>query len=128
VRVFSGSTMPSVGLRLRCAMPVFARFETRSKMAVPVVSEPVPAVVGIAMRGNSFEGMGFPLPSGALTKSRKSASARCQHSCLRIMREREAYPETSYTGSSTWPCQSHYRPPQPETHPACNFSKNHSPP
>ena len=59
---------------MRCAMPVFARFETRSKMAVPVVSEPVPAVVGTATRGKSLEGMGRPLPRGALTKSRKSAS------------------------------------------------------
>ena len=43
-------------------------------MAVPVVSEPVPAVVGTATSGKSFEGMGKPLPNGALTKSRKSAS------------------------------------------------------
>jgi hypothetical protein len=77
VRVFKGSTIPRVGLRLRWAMPVFARLETRSKMAVPVVSEPVPAVVGMAIRGKSLEGMGLPLPSGALTKSRKSASVQC---------------------------------------------------
>jgi hypothetical protein len=70
--------MPSVGLRLRCAIPVFARFDTRSKMAVPVVSDPVPAVVGTATRGKSFPGMGRPLPRGALTKSRKSASEVCQ--------------------------------------------------
>jgi hypothetical protein len=66
--------MPSVGFRFRCAMPVFARLETRSKMAVPVVSEPVPAVVGTAMRGFSLPWMGRPRPRGALTKSRKSAS------------------------------------------------------
>lgn len=38
VRVLRGSHMPRVGLRLRWAMPVLARLETRSKMAVPVVS------------------------------------------------------------------------------------------
>lgn len=74
VLVLSGSQMPSVGLRFRCAMPVLARFATRSKMAVPVVSEPVPAVVGMAISGFSALSMGRPLPSGALTKSRKSAS------------------------------------------------------
>ena len=35
--------MPRVGLRARWAMPVLAFFDTRSKMAVPVVSLPVPA-------------------------------------------------------------------------------------
>lgn len=42
-------------------------------MAVPVVSDPVPAVVGIAIRGSSFLSIGRPFPSGAFTKSRKSA-------------------------------------------------------
>lgn len=56
-----------MGLRLRCAIPVFARLETRSKIAVPVVSEPVPAVVGTAIRGNNGFSIGRPLPSGALT-------------------------------------------------------------
>lgn len=74
VRVLRGSQIPSVGLRLRCAMPVLARLETRSKIAVPVVSEPVPAVVGTAIRGLRGLSMGRPLPRGALTKSRKSAS------------------------------------------------------
>jgi len=68
--------MPSVGFKLRCAIPVLARLETRSKMAVPVVSEPVPAVVGTAMRGRRVAFMGRPLPRGALTKSRKSLSIR----------------------------------------------------
>lgn len=54
--------MPRVGLRARCAMPVLARLETRSKMAVPVVSLPVPAVVGIAMRGERGLVMGRPRP------------------------------------------------------------------
>lgn len=41
---------------------------------VPVVSEPVPAVVGMAMSGESCFRTGRPLPRGALTKSRNSAS------------------------------------------------------
>lgn len=73
VRVFRGSHIPRVGLRLRCAMPVLARLETRSKIAVPVVSDPVPAVVGTAIRGSSFFSIGSPFPNGAFTKSRKSA-------------------------------------------------------
>ena len=40
------STMPSVGFSAREAMPVLNDFEVMSKIAVPVVSEPVPAVVG----------------------------------------------------------------------------------
>lgn len=55
VRVLSGSTMPRVGFKLRCAIPVFARLETRSNIAVPVVSEPVPAVVGTAISGSNFD-------------------------------------------------------------------------
>lgn len=43
-------------------------------MAVPVVSDPVPEVVGMQIRGESLRVMGRPLPRGALTKSRKSAS------------------------------------------------------
>ena len=41
-------------------------------MAVPVVSEPVPAVVGTAIRGRSGLLIGSPSPSGALTKSRNA--------------------------------------------------------
>jgi len=41
-------------------------------MAWPVVSEPVPAVVGIAMCGRSVPGTGRPFPTGALTKSSSS--------------------------------------------------------
>ncbi len=74
VRVFKGSHIPRVGLRFRWAMPVLARFVTRSKMAVPVVSEPVPAVVGTAIRGFKGLSIGSPFPSGAFTKSRNSAS------------------------------------------------------
>lgn len=76
VRVLIGSQMPIVGFRARCAMPVFDFLSTRSKIAVPVVSEPVPAVVGTAMRGCKGLEMGRPLPRGALTKSRKSAEGK----------------------------------------------------
>lgn len=40
----------------------------------PVVSDPVPAVVGTATRGRSVFATGMALPMGALTKSRRSAS------------------------------------------------------
>jgi hypothetical protein len=76
VLVFSGSHMPIVGLRARCAIPVFALFATRSKIAVPVVSDPVPAVVGTATSGFKGFVIGRPLPRGALTKSKKSASGK----------------------------------------------------
>jgi len=66
--------MPSVGFRFRCAIPVFARCDTRSNIAVPVVSEPVPAVVGTAIKGLRALVIGRPFPSGAFTKSRNSAS------------------------------------------------------
>lgn len=72
VRVLIGSQIPRVGLRARWAIPVLAFLETRSKMAVPVVSEPVPAVVGIAMRGSKGLVIGRPRPRGEFTKSRKS--------------------------------------------------------
>lgn len=67
VWVFTGSMMPSVGLRLRWEMPVLVLEETMSKIAVPVVSEPVPAVVGMQIRGLRGLSMGRPLPRGALT-------------------------------------------------------------
>jgi hypothetical protein len=40
------STIPSVGLRARLAMPVLKDLLVISRIAVPVVSDPVPAVVG----------------------------------------------------------------------------------
>ena len=66
--------MPRTGFKARLAMPVLKEREVISRMAVPVVSEPVPAVVGIAIRGNKVLAMGSPLPTGALMKSIKSAS------------------------------------------------------
>lgn len=38
--------MPRVGFMRRLAIPVLKDRDVMSKMAVPVVSEPVPAVVG----------------------------------------------------------------------------------
>ncbi len=46
VRVLRVSTIPSTGLSARLAIPVLKAIEVMSRMAVPVVSEPVPAVVG----------------------------------------------------------------------------------
>ena len=65
--MFSGSMMPRVGLRLRWEMPVLVEEETISKIAVPVVSEPVPAVVGMQIRGLRCLSIGRPLPRGVLT-------------------------------------------------------------
>jgi hypothetical protein len=48
-------------------MPVLACIELRSKIATPVVSLPVPAVVGTAISGLSGPGTGLAWPSGALT-------------------------------------------------------------
>ena len=84
--------MPSMGFIARLAMPVLKFWEVISRIAVPVVSEPVPAVVGTAqymsgyrsgnrinaqipaIRGRSFSEMGRPFPTGALIKSNRSAS------------------------------------------------------
>ena len=76
VRVLMGSQIPRVGFRFRWAIPVFDFLSTRSKIAVPVVSDPVPAVVGTAISGFSFDLIGMPFPSGAFTKSRNSASGK----------------------------------------------------
>ena len=68
------TTIPRTGFKARLAIPVLKAREVMSKIAVPVVSEPVPAVVGIAIRGRSFSVMGNPLPMGALMKSIRSES------------------------------------------------------
>ena len=44
--VLNVSTTPRVGFNARLAMPVLKDLEVMSSIAVPVVSEPVPAVVG----------------------------------------------------------------------------------
>ena len=92
-------------------MPVLARFETRSKIAVPVVSLPVPAVVGTAIRGCSSLRIGRPLPSGALTKSRNSFSGivdlRVSPSLWKSCIEEwgKYYRDSRYTSSLVWQCQ-----------------------
>ena len=40
------STIPSLGFSARFAIPVLKALEVMSTIAAPVVSEPVPAVVG----------------------------------------------------------------------------------
>ena len=44
--VLNVSTTPRVGFNARLAMPVLKDLEVMSRIAVPVVSDPVPAVVG----------------------------------------------------------------------------------
>ena len=51
--------MPTTGRRARWAMPVFAPIATKSKIATPVVSLPVPAVVGTAIERLQRPGHGF---------------------------------------------------------------------
>lgn len=66
--------MPRTGFIPRCDIPVLNEREGISRIAVPVVSEPVPAVVGMAINGRSSRSTGLPLPMGTLMKSIKSAS------------------------------------------------------
>ena len=73
VRVLVGSTRPTVGRSARWAMPVLARISRKSKIATPVVSLPVPVVVGIATSGRSGPGTGRPSPMGALTYASRLA-------------------------------------------------------
>ena len=47
MRVFRGSQIPRVGFRARWAMPVLARLETRSNIAVPVLWGQVSYVGGV---------------------------------------------------------------------------------
>ena len=67
VSVFSGSTTPSAGRRRRCETPALACWATTWVTATAVVSLPVPAVVGTAMRGFSGPGTGTPRPTGLFT-------------------------------------------------------------
>lgn len=50
VSVFIVSTIPSTGFIARLAIPVLKDLDVMSKIAVPVVSEPVPAVVGTVIQ------------------------------------------------------------------------------
>jgi hypothetical protein len=67
VRVTSGSINATVGVSRREMMPVFAFIDWRLKIAIPVVSEPVPEVVGQAMCGRRAPGTLVPAPIGAFT-------------------------------------------------------------
>src|SRR4249920_3835375 len=67
VYVHVGSTSASDGLSRADAMPVLAFSASTSHTAMPVVSLPVPHVVGHAMCGGSAPGTGFPAPTGAFT-------------------------------------------------------------
>jgi len=67
VRVASGSTTPSVGRSRRDEIPVLMSCASKSKIAIPVHSLPVPEVVGQAMCGASGPGTGAASPYGALT-------------------------------------------------------------
>ena len=78
--MFSGSTIPRVGFIARFDIPVLKFLEAMSRIAVPVVSDPVPAVVGtiravspedsvwvikerlLAINGRSFSVIGKPFP------------------------------------------------------------------
>ena len=110
--------MPRVGFKLRWAIPVLARFSTRSKIAVPVVSEPVPAVVGTAINGASFAVMGFPRPiwvvsglirevdrvaiyQAARLRSRGSQPLRTRSVMKHVHTHKRSYQERWYTSSST---------------------------
>ena len=66
--------MPRTGFIARLAIPVLNERDVISRMAVPVVSDPVPAVVGTAIKGRRVCDIGKPFPMGALMKSIKSAS------------------------------------------------------
>ena len=50
--MFAVSTMPKVGFMARLAIPVLNDRDVISKIAVPVVSDPVPAVVGTGLNGS----------------------------------------------------------------------------
>ncbi len=54
--VSNGSTMARSGMRCGLTTPCFTFFSSFEKMAMAVTSEPVPAVVGIAIRGSPFLG------------------------------------------------------------------------
>ena len=73
VRVTSGSTSATSGISRREMMPVFALSAVSVKIEMPVVSEPVPDVVGHAMCGRSGPGTRCPAPIGALTYVMNSA-------------------------------------------------------
>lgn len=52
--MFRVSTIPRVGFMALFAIPVLKDMEVMSRIAVPVVSDPVPAVVGTNTEAHSF--------------------------------------------------------------------------
>ena len=62
----SGSITASVGRRRQWLIPVFTFIDRTSRMHIAVDSEPVPAVVGIAISGFSAPGGILALPMGLL--------------------------------------------------------------
>jgi hypothetical protein len=67
VAVTAGSISAMSGMSRRDRMPVFALIAESVKIAMPVVSDPVPAVVGHAMCGFTRPGTFCPAPIGAFT-------------------------------------------------------------
>ena len=97
VRVCRGSTKPSRGLRARLAIPVLAPSSSKSKMATPVVSLPVPAVVGtrkfkclVELAGSHVRsGLGPLLILGRTYKGLKAMAVRLKwHKCNHWTSER----------------------------------------
>src|SRR5206468_3765317 len=76
VAVTSGSISASVGIRRREMMPVLALISVRLNMAMPVVSEPVPVVVGHAICGFNGPGTFCPPPVGKKRDAREPELAR----------------------------------------------------
>lgn len=74
LEIIKRTTMPRTGFIARLAIPVLKDLEVISRMEVPVVSEPVPAVVGTAINGMRALVIGNPFPTGAFMKSIRSAS------------------------------------------------------
>ena len=62
-----GSISATSGMRRREMMPVLALSARKAKIAIPVVSDPVPDVVGQAMCGFTGPGTFCPPPIGAFT-------------------------------------------------------------
>ena len=63
----SGSITASVGRSRQWLMPVLTLIDSTSSTHMAVLSEPVPAVVGTAIRGLSWRRGARPSPIGALT-------------------------------------------------------------
>ncbi len=69
-------------------------------MATPVVSLPVPDVVGTAISGFTGPGTGKPFPTGALTKSRKSALGNVEYKLAALAVSMAEPPPTARNASN----------------------------